>query len=60
VKNYHLWQREPRHPSLRFRRLQGSTDRFSVRIGALGKLSNETLVWVWIGTHSEYDQMVGC
>ena len=33
VKNYHLWRRDPRHPSLRFRRLQGSEDRFSIRVG---------------------------
>jgi len=33
VKNYHLWRRNPHHPSLRFRRLQGSTDRFSIRVG---------------------------
>lgn len=32
VKNYHLWRRDPHHPSLRFRRLQGSEDRFSVRV----------------------------
>ena len=33
VKNYHLWRRDPHHPSLRFRRLQGRDDRFSVRVG---------------------------
>jgi len=42
VKNYHLWRRNPNHPSLRFRRLQGSEDRFSIRIGdhyrAIGRL----------------------
>lgn len=62
VKNYHLWRRDPHHPSLRFRRLQGSADRFSIRVGdhyrALGKLSDDTLTWVWIGTHSEYDRLV--
>jgi hypothetical protein len=33
VKNYRLWRDNPRHPSLCFRRLQGSSDRFSVRVG---------------------------
>jgi len=33
IKNYHLWLRDPLHPSLRFRRLQGSANRFSIRIG---------------------------
>lgn len=63
VKNYHLWRRDPRHPSLHFRRLQGSKDRFSVRVGdhyrALGKQVGETITWVWIGTHSEYDRLIG-
>jgi hypothetical protein len=43
VKNYELWQRDPQHPSLRFRRLKGSADRFTVRIGdhcrALGRVT---------------------
>jgi hypothetical protein len=33
LKNYQLWRRDPHHPSLRFRRLQGSEDRFTVRVG---------------------------
>jgi len=64
VRNYDLWRRDPRHPSLHFRRLQGSTDRFSVRVGehyrALGKRTGDTITWVWIGTHAEYDRLVGC
>jgi hypothetical protein len=63
VKNYRLWRRDPRHPSLRFRRMRGSADRFSVRIGdhyrALGRQSGEKMIWVWIGTHAEYDRLVG-
>jgi hypothetical protein len=63
VKDYRLWQRDPQHPSLHFRRLKGSADRFSVRIGdhyrALGSLAADTITWVWIGTHAEYDRLVG-
>ena len=63
VKNYDLWRRDPHHPSLHFRRLQGSGDRFSVRVGdhyrALGRLTAGTMIWVWIGTHTEYDRLVG-
>jgi len=62
IRNYHLWRYDPHHPSLRFRRLQGSADRFSVRVGdhyrALGILSADTITWVWIGTHAEYDRLV--
>ena len=62
VKNYRLWRRDPHHLSLRFRRLQGSEDRFSIRIGdhyrALGRKTGEKMIWVWIGTHSDYDRLV--
>jgi hypothetical protein len=63
VKNFHLWRRDPHHPSLHFRRLQASNDRFSIRVAAhhraLGALTEDTITWVWIGTHAEYDRLVG-
>ena len=34
LKNYGLWRADPYHPSLHFHKLQGSADRFSVRIGS--------------------------
>ena len=62
VKNYNLWRRNPNHPSLRFRPLKGSQDRFTIRIGdhyrALGTMTSEKMTWVWIGTHAEYDRLV--
>jgi hypothetical protein len=43
VKNYELWRQDPYHPSLRFRRLKGNADRFTVRAGdryrALGRVT---------------------
>ena len=62
-KTYRLWQRDPYHPSLRFRRLKGGPDRFTVRVGdpnrALGRLTDDTVLWVWIGSHTDYDRLVG-
>jgi hypothetical protein len=62
VKSYRLWQRDPHHPSLHFRRLQGSADRFTVRIAdhyrVLGTLIADKMTWVWIGTHADYDRLV--
>ena len=56
---YVLLQRNPNHPGLRFKRLQGEEALYSVRIGlryrALGRLEGETVVWFWIGSHAEYD-----
>lgn len=63
IRSYRLWRRDPRHPSLHFRRLQGSADRFTVPVGdhyrTLGTLTADTITWVWIGTHADYDRMVG-
>ena len=62
AKTYSLWLRSPNHPSLHFRRLRGSTNRFSIRVGehyrALGELGSGSVTWVWIGTHAEYNRLV--
>jgi hypothetical protein len=59
-KNYALLKSNPRHPSLHFKRLG---DLWSVRIGAhyraLGTEVEDGILWVWIGTHREYDKIVG-
>ena len=62
-KNYRLWKQNPRHPGLEFKKLSTSTPVYSVRAGigwrALGVLKDpDTLVWFWIGSHSEYDQLL--
>jgi hypothetical protein len=63
IRSYDLWRRDPRHPSLHFRLLRGTADRFTVRIGdhyrGLGTLTADTITWIWIGTHAEYDRLVG-
>ena len=62
VKNYQLWLRDPTHSSLHFHRLRGSPDRYAVRVGdhyrALGRMEGDTITWVWIGTHEEYNRLV--
>jgi hypothetical protein len=61
IKNYEMWRANPSHPSLHFRRLEGSTDLVTARIGnhyrALGHQESGNVTWVWIGTHAEYDRM---
>lgn len=63
VKNYRLWTRDHHHPSLDFKKLQGGKNRFSVRVGnhyrAIGYLVSDTVQWVWIGTHEDYNKLVG-
>lgn len=58
-KNFELLLQDPRHPSLRLKKI-GSF--WSVRVGlhyrALARDRVEGLVWFWIGHHSEYDQFL--
>jgi len=59
-KNYALLKTDPWHPSLHFKKI----GRFwSVRIGlryrALATETDESLLWVWIGSHFDYDALVG-
>jgi len=63
LKNYRLWRDNPTHPSLDFKKLHGASDRFSVRIGdhyrAIGHRTAEGVEWVWIGSHEEYNKLLG-
>ena len=61
-KSFAQLQSDPAHPSLAFKVLVSG--RFqSVRVGlyyrALGIQANGGVHWFWIGTHSEYDRLVG-
>lgn len=58
-KNYELLKSNPRHPSLHFKRI-GKL--WSVRAGlqhrALGIEVEDGIMWLWIGTHGEYDKLI--
>jgi hypothetical protein len=59
-RSYEHLKRDPRYPSLHFKKV----GRFwSARVGlhhrALAVESGEDLIWFWIGTHAEYDKLVG-
>lgn len=58
-KNYALLKENPRHPSLRLKKV----GRFwSVRVGsrhrALAVEVDDGLLWFWIGSHADYDAIV--
>jgi hypothetical protein len=57
---YRLWRQNPRHPSLQFKKTGGV---WSVRIGggyrSLSLLENDVFQWFWIGTHDEYERLLG-
>ncbi len=64
-KNYQLWQENSFHPSLEFKPVKPQDNIWSVRIGigwrALGimKVSEEKIVWFWVGSHGDYDKILG-
>ena len=56
---YKSLKRDPQYPSLHFKKV----GRFwSVRVGlhyrAVAVEENDDIVWFWIGTHAEYDQIL--
>ena len=58
-KNYKLLKKNPDHPSLHFKKIKSY---FSVRVGiryrALGIAVEEGILWFWIGSHADYDNMI--
>jgi len=57
---YELLRTDPRHPVLHFKKV----GRFwSVRIGlhyhALAVEQEGDIVWFWIGSHADYDKLIG-
>ena len=58
-RGYQLLLKDPRHPSLHFKRIGRL---WSVRVGlhhrALAIEGDGELVWIWIGSHAEYDLLL--
>jgi hypothetical protein len=61
-KAYRLWQVDPGHPSLQFKRVDDQEPIYSVRITdnfrALGLLEGDTVIWYWVGSHNEYERLL--
>lgn len=58
-KSFELLKTDPSHPSLHFKK---AGKFWSIRIGlncrALAVKDGEDFIWVWIGTHDEYERML--
>ena len=58
-KNFQLLKDNPSHPSLQYKKV-GKV--WSVRVGsnyrAIATQIEEGYLWVWIGTHAEYDKLL--
>jgi hypothetical protein len=59
---YRLFASDPKHPSLRFKQVYHDPPTYSARVGlayrAVGILVSDTVVWYWIGSHADYDQLL--
>jgi len=59
-KNFALLKRDPKHPSLHFKRIRD--DLWSTRVGrqyrALAIEGEDGFQWFWIGSHADYDDLI--
>lgn len=60
---YRQFKQNPSHPSLRFKKVHPELPIYSARIGknyrAVGQLEGDTVIWFWVGSHAEYDKLLG-
>jgi hypothetical protein len=58
-KSFELLKKDPRHPSLQFKKVGAF---WSARVGlghrALALEDGHDHIWVWIGRHDEYERMI--
>jgi mRNA-degrading endonuclease RelE of RelBE toxin-antitoxin system len=59
---YKLWKQNSNHPSLHFKLIHEKEPIYSVRVGlsyrALGAKQGDTMIWFWIGSHEEYNNII--
>jgi hypothetical protein len=57
-----MFQDNPGHPGLQFKKLEAEEHIYSARIGlgyrALAVVEGDRVVWYWIGSHADYDRLV--
>ena len=60
---YRQFKEDPSHPSLRFKKVHPDLPIYSARISknyrAVGQLDGDTVIWFWVGSHGEYDKLLG-
>jgi hypothetical protein len=62
MRAYRLFQANPTHPGIQFKKPEGEENLYSVRIGlgyrALAVMKEDCLTWYWIGNHSACDRLI--
>jgi hypothetical protein len=61
-ETYQIWKQNPYYPSLQFKPIHPNKPIYSVRIGigwrAVGVKDGDTMIWFWIGSHEEYNNLI--
>jgi hypothetical protein len=60
--SYELLKQNPQHPSLQFKPVKNGafrSVRFSLGYRALGVPVDQGVHWFWIGSHADYDKLLG-
>ena len=58
-KNFELLKKDPTHPSLHFKKVgKFWSARAGINYRALAVEDGSDFIWVWIGTHDEYERMI--
>ena len=62
ASKYRLFCEDPDHPSINFKKVHPDKPVYSARITikyrAVGIIEDKTIVWFWVGTHSEYEELL--
>lgn len=61
-KVFKLWKSDPYLKNLKFKKIHDKQNIYSVRIGisyrAIGLKEDNKVIWFWIGSHSDYDNLI--
>ena len=61
-KCYKLFINDPFYPSLHYKKIHSTRPIYSLRITkdyrAIGIQQNDEMIWFWIGSHSDYDNLI--
>ena len=60
--SFRQFLQDPGHPGLQFKQVHRDRPIFSARVGlghrALAVREDDVWIWFWIGSHSDYDQLL--
>ncbi|MBH8556372.1 hypothetical protein I8751_29410 [Nostocaceae cyanobacterium CENA357] len=59
---YRQFKQDSNHPSLRFKKVHPELPIYSARVSksyrAVGQLEGDTVIWFWVGSHTEYNRLL--